>query len=272
MLALVTGATAGIGHAAARRLAAAGWDVLVHGRSERSSAEACSRIRREVPGANLTPVHADFASLAEVVALAARVPRLDGLVNNAGLFTPNAIEHERRVSADGYELHWAVNYLAAFALTTELAERTARVVNLSSGMQARATMRWDDPQHEDGWDRASAYGQSKLALTMFTMELAARSAGGMLANAVNPGYVDTRLVRETFGGARNQADDGARWVVRPLLDERLAGVTGCFLDLGERAEAHPLTADREARVRLWELSRSQVAAALRKAGIRSVGG
>jgi NAD(P)-dependent dehydrogenase (short-subunit alcohol dehydrogenase family) len=251
-LALVTGATSGIGEAAAAALARAGWGVVVHGRGERSAAEACARIGREVPGARLWPVHADLASLAQVDALVANVAgRLDALVNNAGLFTPNAREHERRRSADGYELTWAVNYLAAFALTTGLAGRVGAVVNVGSGMLARAELRWPDLQHERDWNRAAAYGQSKLALTMFTAELAAR---GSRAYAVNPGYTDTRLVREGYGGPAAPAADAAAWVVRPLL----ADVAGVCFELGEPADPHPLIHDAAARARLWDESRRQV--------------
>ncbi|MBB5825917.1 SDR family NAD(P)-dependent oxidoreductase [Micromonospora carbonacea] len=269
-LALVTGATAGIGHAAVRILAEAGWGVLVHGRTGHAAALACRRIEADVPGARLWPVHADLASLTEVRALATRVaathPPLRALINNAGLFPPNRLAHRRRLSADGYELTWAVNYLAPFALTTALMARTATVVNVGSGMLARAELRWDDLQHERSWDRSSAYGQSKLALVMFTGELAARAGRGRpVAVAVNPGYTDTRLVREAFGGPANPVEDGAAWVVRPLLDERVASVTGAYYDLGERTVAHPLATDRAAGSRLWDLTREQVEAALRPA-------
>jgi NAD(P)-dependent dehydrogenase (short-subunit alcohol dehydrogenase family) len=269
-LTLVTGATSGIGYAAARLLARAGWDVLVHGRTEDTAAIACERLEAEVPGARLWPVHADLAKLTEVRALATHVvrehPPLHGLINNAGLFPPNRLAHLRRLSADGYELTWAVNYLAPFALTTALVARTSAVVNVGSGMLAGAELRWDDLQHERGWDRSSAYGQSKLALVMFTMELAARGDGGRpAAVAVNPGYTDTRLVREAFGGVANPVDEGAGWVVRPLLDERVAGATGAYYDLGERTWAHPLAEDGAARARLWDLTRDQVEQVLRPA-------
>lgn len=270
-LVLVTGATAGIGHAAARRLADLGWSVLVHGRTVETAEEACTRLREEIPDAHVRPVSADFASLAQVRRLAAEVRtryrRLDGLVNNAGLFTPNALAHQRRVSRDGYELTWAVNYLAAFALTTVLAERTSVVVNVSSGMQARAPLDVDALLYEGEWDRVSAYARSKLALTMFTCELAERWAGRQQVYAVNPGYVDTRLVREAFGGPAGSVDEGAGWVVRPLVHGRkgLTEPSGAYYDQGERAQPHPLTRDRSARRRLWELSQAQVDEALREA-------
>lgn len=252
MAVLVTGASSGIGYACAVRLAAAGREVLVHGRTPERAERAAGSVRGEVVGARVVPVHADLSSLAAVRALARTVGRLDGLVNNAGLFAGNDVEHERRVSADGHELHWAVNYLAPFVLTG-LVDAPV-VVNVVSGM--RASLRWDDPGLVDGWDRVAAYGQSKLALTMFSVELAARAPHRSVF-AVNPGYVDTRLVRESFGGAVNSADSGARWVAAPLLPG-FTGTSGGFLDAGEWSAPPPLAADPGARARLWALTGSQL--------------
>lgn len=272
---LVTGATAGIGHAAARRLAGSGWSVLVHGRTQETALQACARIRAEASGARVWPVSADFASLSQVRDLAAEVStrfaRLYGLINNAGLFTPNTLAHRRRISADGFELTWAVNYLAAFALTTALAEHVSVVVSVSSGMQAEASSDVEDLLHEKAWDRVTAYARSKLALTMFACELADRSAGRLNSYAVNPGYVDTRLVRHAFGGPAGSVDVGAGWVVSPIMNgwDGTAEASGGYFDQGERVPAHPLTRAPSARRRLWELSQAQLEKAFRQAPRRA---
>ena len=162
---LVTGSTAGLGRQLAEDLAARGWTVLAHGRDPAKLGD--------VPG---EPFVADLASLDEVRRLAAEVrdrsERLDVLVNNAG-----TIEPRRRLSADGHELTFAVNYLAGFLLTLELmpllrASAPARVVNVSSIGQS--AIDFSDVMLERGYSGMRAYTQSKLAQILFTIELAER--------------------------------------------------------------------------------------------------
>ncbi|MEU8087877.1 SDR family NAD(P)-dependent oxidoreductase [Micromonospora sp. NPDC049101] len=267
---LVTGATSGIGQATTVHLAEAGWTVLAHGREPAGAERACRALAQAVPGARVEPLAADLGSLAEVTSLARQVADrpdgLDALVNNAGLFLASDDPTRRRTSADGFELTWAVNHLAALALALDLVsafgdDRLRHVVNLSSGMHLRADIAWEDPDLRRGWDGRVAYAQSKLALTACAVELAHRRPAGPAVTAVSPGYVDTRLVRAAFGGPALPPAVGGWHVARLLIEDPFPGVQGAYVDRVALAEPHPLVGDAAARDRLWELSTGQLAAA-----------
>jgi NAD(P)-dependent dehydrogenase (short-subunit alcohol dehydrogenase family) len=214
-VALVTGATSGIGEVTARELARRGARVLVGGRSERTCQEAIARIRREVPEARLEAAPADLSSLAEVRALAGRVlaisPVLHLLVNNAGCYRPS-----RRVTPDGFEETWAVNYLAPFLLTRLLLPAlhgapTARVVNVCSEAHRHAHPDWVDLVGAPHFSGLRAYSESKLALLMFTYEMARRLHGDPLTiNAVHPGLVNTQFA--------SHGEGVRRWVLRKAIE------------------------------------------------------
>jgi retinol dehydrogenase 12 len=190
---VVTGASSGIGAAAARELAARGALVVPVGRDLRRLEAIGRRLDSE-------PLQADFSSLVSVRRLAAelleRHPRIDALVNNAGL-----VAAKRTLTADGFELTFAVNHLAPFLLTALLSERLrasspARVVTTSSDAHRSAVLDLDDLQGERGWSTWSAYSRSKLANILFTRALARRLEGtGVTANCLHPGVIRTRLGR-----------------------------------------------------------------------------
>jgi retinol dehydrogenase 12 len=191
---VVTGASSGIGAAAALELAGLGALVVPVGRERRR----LGAIARRLGGAE--PLQADFASLAQVRRLAAelldRHPRIDVLVNNAGL-----VAGSRTISADGFELTFAVNHLAPFLLTNLLLERLrasapARVVTTSSDAHRGGMIDLEDLQGERRWSTWSAYSNSKLANVLFTRALARRLGGtGVTANCLHPGVIRTRLGR-----------------------------------------------------------------------------
>jgi NAD(P)-dependent dehydrogenase (short-subunit alcohol dehydrogenase family) len=199
---LVTGATDGLGRRVALDLAAAGATVLLHGRSRERLEATLEEIGRETGSERLGTYLADLSSLGEVRALVEQVlaeqDRLDVLINNAGI-----VARERRESEDGYELTFAVNYLAHFLLTRLLVpllrdSAPARVVNVASVGQSPVD--FDDVMLERGYGGMNAYRQSKLAQVMFTFELAERLRGsGVTVNALHPAtLMDTRMVRNTF--------------------------------------------------------------------------
>ena len=243
---LVTGSSDGLGRATAAELRKSGATVIVHGRDPARTAAAAEEIGSEHARV------ADLASLSEVRRLAGELDELDTLVCNAGRVVP-----ERRESADGHELTFAVNYLSHFLLTQLLLSRLrepARIVNVSSIGQA--PLDFDDLGYERGYDAYTAYARSKLAQVMFTVELAERlDDRDVTVNALHPAtLMDTKMVRETFGGARSSVDDGRETLVRLVADPSLDGVSGRFFEGMSESGAHAQAADPEARRRLWELS------------------
>jgi len=195
---LVTGATRGIGLVTARALAAAGATVLVHGRDGELGASVAEAIRGASGNRAVRFVRADFKHLDEVRDLAqelARLPRLDVLINNAGLMDP-----ARTCTAEGYDSTFAVNHLAPFLLTNLLLEKLlrsapARVIVVASEAHRRARLDFSDLMNARvGF--LQAYERSKLANLLFTRALARRLKGtGVTANALHPGFVASELFR-----------------------------------------------------------------------------
>jgi NAD(P)-dependent dehydrogenase (short-subunit alcohol dehydrogenase family) len=184
-LAIVTGANSGLGFGLARRLSAAGADVVMAIRNRAKGEAAIEEIRTTVPDAKLSIKSLDLSSLASVM-------------NNAGVMTPP----ERDTTADGFELQFGSNHLGHFALTASVlpllrAAKDARVVSLSSvAARQSGKIHFDDLQFEKSYAAMSAYGQSKLAVLMFARELDKRSrAGGwgIVSNAAHPGLTKTNL-------------------------------------------------------------------------------
>lgn len=255
---LVTGATDGLGRAVAERLAA-GARVLVHGRDEQRLARTAGDIERAT-GNRVETVRADLASLDQVRALAEevrrRTDRLDVLVNNAGIGSGEPDGRDRRTSADGYELRFAVNYLAGFLLTLELlpllrASAPARVVNVAS--LGQYPLDFDDLMLERGYDGIRAYGQSKLAQILFTTELASRvPAGEVTANSLHPGtFMPTKMVLRERGSSIDTLETGVGSVVRLVTDPGLDGVTGRFYDRTRESRVDAQAYDPAARKQLW---------------------
>jgi NAD(P)-dependent dehydrogenase (short-subunit alcohol dehydrogenase family) len=202
-LAVVTGANTGLGFETARILAARGASVVLAVRDTDKGKAAAARIAGTAPGANVTVQPLDLASLDSVRAAAgelrARHPRIDLLVNNAGVMFP-----PRQATADGFELQLGTNHLGHFALTGLLLEQMlpvpgSRVVTVSSqAHRIRARINFDDLQAERSYSRVAAYSQSKLANLMFTYELARRlsaAATTTIAVAAHPGLAATELTR-----------------------------------------------------------------------------
>ncbi|MBN6055457.1 SDR family NAD(P)-dependent oxidoreductase [Nonomuraea sp. RK-328] len=196
--AIVTGANSGIGLPTALELARHGARVIVATRSESKGAEAVAAIRRAVPAARAEHARLDLADLASVRAFAEGVDEVDLLVNNAGIGMK-----PRSLTKDGFELQFGTNHLGHFALTglllpKLLARPGARVVTVSSDAHTRGRLDFDDLALERGYGRMSAYGRSKLANLLFTLELqrrAEQAQADLRSVATHPGATATNIVK-----------------------------------------------------------------------------
>ncbi len=258
---LVTGASDGIGFETARALLALDATVLVHGRHEQRARDAVARLG--ATRGKAVPVWGDFAHLAEVVALARQVqaitPQLDVLINNAGLYAA-----ARKVTDDGFELSMGVNHFAPFLLTHHLLPQLlgtggARIVNVSSMTHDGAAFDVNDVDLTQQWSAYGAYATSKLANVLFTRGLAARHPT-LTANALHPGVIGTKLLKNAFRMQGAAIVDGARTSVFLATSPTVANMSGSYFDnCRERA------ADRRARdARLvdafWQVSQHRLAA------------
>jgi NAD(P)-dependent dehydrogenase (short-subunit alcohol dehydrogenase family) len=276
---LITGSTDGLGRELAVRLAAEGARVLIHGRDAGRAEEVRERIREATAGAgagsgsghgSAEVVLADLADLRAVDRLAdevlARYDRLDVLINNAGLGggPPGSARQE---STDGYELRFAVNYLAGYHLTRRLLplltrSAPARVINVASvGQQA---LDFTDVMLERRYDRSCAYAQSKLAQIMFTFDLADElDPATVFVGALHPAtYMATTMVREAGVSPWSTVEEGLEAVLH-LLGAPARGVpSGRYFNGMEESRADSQAYDAQARRGLRELSEGLVARAL----------
>lgn len=258
---LITGATDGVGRKVAIELGKRGAEVLLHGRNEERARGVIDEIARAGgPAATFYP--ADLASLAEVRALADAIrkqhTRLDVLINNAGIGSRSG-GSQRRTSADGHELRFAVNYLAGFLLTRLLlpllrASAPARIVNVASAGQA--PIDFDDVMLTRGYDGTRAYAQSKLAQIMFTFDLADELRGtGLTVNCLHPAtYMATTMVREAGVSPMSTVEEGAEAILNLAASPGLEGRSGLYFDRKREARANALAYDGAARKRLRALS------------------
>lgn len=254
---LITGSTDGLGREVAIRVATLGAHVLVHGRNRERGAAVVDEITRAGRG-TARFYAADLASLAEVRSLAGAIardsPRIDVLVNNAGIWNRN----ERQESRDGHELHFAVNYLSGFLLTHMLlpnlrAAAPSRIINVASA--AQSPIDFDDVMLERPGRAAQGYGQSKLAQILFTFDLASSlKDAGVIVVALHPAtMMNTTMVQRSGLPSRTTVDEGA--------DALMALVAGPGVESGQyyngqvAARANAQAYDETARARLRQLSR-----------------
>ena len=260
---LVTGATDGLGRGVAADLASRGATVLLHGRSPERLERTLAELRDETGSEKLRTYRADFASLAEVRAMAAEVAaneqRLHALVNNAGIgFLP-----EREFSQDGVELVLQVDYLAGYLLTRELlpliqASAPSRIVFVASAGQA--PIDFDDPMMDQGYDAGRAYCQAKLAQINQTMEMAARLDGDVAVTALHPStFMPTKILGPGMD-PRSTVQEGIDATVRLVADPELEGVSGVYFNVQDAARAMDQAYDPDAQRRLRELSEQLVGA------------
>jgi NAD(P)-dependent dehydrogenase (short-subunit alcohol dehydrogenase family) len=263
---LITGASDGLGRALAQRAAAEGDTVLLHGRTDERIRPVADDIAQTAGGDRVRTYVADLSSLGEVRRLADEVlereARLDVLVNNAGIGNTNPDgTKERRESADGIELRFAVNYLADYLLTRRLlpllkSSAPARIVHVSSG--AQSAIDFDDPFLERDYRGGRAYAQSKLAQILFSNDLAEELEGtSVTSTALHPStYMPTKMV---VAEPVSTLEQGVEATWRLIADPALDGVSGAYFDVQTETRADPQAYDEQARGQLRELSERLVA-------------
>jgi NAD(P)-dependent dehydrogenase (short-subunit alcohol dehydrogenase family) len=265
---VITGATSGIGKAAAAALARQGAEIIVVGRDPGRAEATAAAIQAD--GAPPPKVEiADLARLDQVRALAGRLnqtlDRIDVLINNAGL-----VLNERQVTPDGYEHVFAVNHLAPFLLTNLLrpkltASAPGRVITVSSDAHTAARLDLDDPNLEHGWSSWRSYSNSKLANILFTRELARRLDGtGVTANCLHPGVVRTGFGRDARPLMRVgitiakpfmlSPERGADTIVYLASSPDVAAKTGGYYVKRQLREPSAAARDDGLARRLWEIS------------------
>ncbi len=204
-IAIVTGATSGLGLWCVRSLAARGAEVVLAVRDTEKGEATARKLRSQFPLARLHVLELNLASLASVWHFAVRIsdtqPHVDVLLNNAGL----GLQPDRRVTEDGFEQQFGVNFLGHFALTARLLPSllhapAPRVVTVASIAHRRGRILWEDPNQTVGYSGRTAYNQSKLACLMFALELAARATeqhSRLASLAAHPGLALTGFLTAT---------------------------------------------------------------------------
>jgi len=238
---LITGSTDGIGLETAKLLVGAGHKVLLHGRSDTKLATAQKMLAPLSNAESTATYQADLSNIAEVEALASALteqqPKLDVLINNAGVFkTPHSL------TTSGLDVRFMVNTLAPYLLTQRLLpllSSEGRVINLSSA--AQATVNLSALTGKVRLDDSQAYAQSKLALTMWSLHLA-QSLGnnGPVIVAVNPAsLLGSKMVKDAYGIDGNDLRVGADILVRAALSDEFAHASGRYFDNDQQQFAAP---------------------------------
>jgi NAD(P)-dependent dehydrogenase (short-subunit alcohol dehydrogenase family) len=258
---LVTGSTDGVGRLVARRLADQGARVLIHGRDHHRGKQVVDQIQAAGHGSAVF-LPADLSSLAEVRRLADLVrqdcDRLNVLINNAGIGSGGSAG-KRETSLEGYELRFAVNYLAGFLLTRLLlplmmVSESARIVNVSS--LAQQPIDFDDVMLTRGYTGGRAYAQSKLGQIMFTFDLARElDPNAITANCLHPAtYMATTMVRQSGVTPVSSIEEGAEAILNLAVSNELDGHSGEFYNGLRLSRGSAQAYDALARERLRALS------------------
>ena len=260
---LITGATDGLGKEVAKRVAAAGADLILHGRNQTKGEQLVQEIKAGSNTNNVVYYNADFASLQEVKQFSddvlANHSVLHVLINNAAVGGGPRDASGRQLSKDGYELRFAVNHLAHCLLTQNLlpllkASAPSRIVNISSIGQS--PLQFDDIQLEKRYESFDAYCKSKLAQILYGFELAENLKGsGVTVNSLHPAtLMNTNMVHQFFGRTSTNVEEGADAVMHVAFSEETKDVSGVYFNQRKPARAIAQAYDERARKKLWELS------------------
>ena len=267
---LVTGGSSGIGKATALGLANMGATVIVVGRDRSRGEAAVTEIKQKSNNDAVDLMLADLSSQASIRRLAEedfkdRYEQLHVLINNAGVFTS-----KHTVTLDGIETTFAVNHLAPFLLTNLLldvlkASAPTRIINITSSGERSGTINFDNLQGESRYSGFRAYNQSKLAMILFTYELARKLEGtGVTVNCVHPGVVVTNLGRGSSGAFGlllrlmrpffSSPEKGAETPIYLASSLEVEGVSGKYFAKKAEAKSSELSYDAATARRLWQVS------------------
>ena len=266
---VITGANAGIGFATAQGLATAGLRLVLACRSNTRGEAAAAMIRHESGNQNVSVMVCDLSSQDSIRRFADNFHdgfgRLDILINNAAMYAP-----KRELSVDGLELQFATNYLGPFLLTRLLlgklrAAAPSRIINVSTANHSAVSLNLDDLQSESDYEPRVVHMRSKLALMLFTFELARRLQGtSVTANCLHPGVIATNLLgdvrqvppdqRFTSAMGGDPLEVGARTPIWLATSAQVAGVSGCYFDACRVVASSPESRDEGKCRKLWVIS------------------
>jgi retinol dehydrogenase 14 len=272
---VITGASGGIGLEAAIAIARMGARVVLVSRPGQKAIRAFGDVRARSQSTDVDLHVCDLSSMTAVHRLAGdirdRYPRIDVLINNAG-----TVNQARRITAEGFELTFAVNHLSHFVLTTLLLDRLmasapSRVIHVSSAAHRGGDLDFENLHYQQGgYSILNSYSRSKLANVLFSNELARRLNGsGVTSNSVHPGGVRTNIWNRTpwwvqpllvFGRPfMLSAEEGASRVVMLATSSEVEGQTGGYYERNRLTETSPEGGDRQLAKRLWEISETMTA-------------
>jgi len=253
---LITGATDGIGLETAKMMAPMGHTLLLHGRNPEKLVKSAEVVSAIAGAGTVKTYRADLAVLSEVQAFADQVKSdfksIDALINNAGVF-----KMSNPLTKDGYDARFIVNVVAPYLLTQELLPilgSQGRVVNLSSAAQSPVNVQAF--VNKKSFGDSEAYAQSKLALTMWSFEMAEElGADGPMIVAVNPAsFLGSKMVKEAYGQKGHDLRIGADILTRAALSDEFADASGRYYNNDRKsfAQPHPDALDSSKNKRLIE--------------------
>jgi len=272
-LCVITGATSGIGQQTALALARKGAQVIVVGRNEKKCIKTVNDIKKKSANSSIEFICADLSSLKQVREVAQNIIKrhecLDVLINNAGGYFI-----ARQQSVDGFEMNLALNYLSPFLLTLLLADMLkasaqGRIINVSSQAHIRGRIDFSDFQKSHNFTGLDAYAQSKLAIILFTYELARQLQGShVTVNALHPGLVASNFgknnglirfyVRRLLKRGEITSEEGAQTSIYLASSAALDQCTGGYYINERLVESSPASYDESVAGQLWSMTKALV--------------
>jgi len=254
---LITGSTDGIGKQTALELAKLGANIIIHGRNPFKCTKVLEAIKRASKKQHLEFIIGDLSSLSQIRNLASQIKskykELHVLINNAGIY-----ETEKRYSEDGYEMTFAVNHLAPFALTLLLLpllkkNAPSRIILVSSQVHS-TSINFDNLNAEKYFSGYGAYGLSKLCNILFTYQLAKRLEGTKITvNCLHPGVINTKLLQAAFSGG-DPVSEGAKTPVYLATSTEIENITGKYFVDRRIMESASISYNSDIQNKLWILS------------------